>query len=368
MGPEQEQRAAEMFASGATEREVAEALGCSASTAHRLRERLAAAEETPAGPGSGTLSDAVDDAMRDGLLAALAEKREEAAATLADLEARAQASRDAIAALEGERLELIGAGKDAAPLRARMTSARDDLADWETAAAMARQNLATADTRIAEVHAEAELAALRAELDAAVAERDRVFAMSGDRQRAAVAAVRAAAEDFCAVFADEDAAAAKVTSLMAGVVAGAQAAGEAAPPVPAPASTALAVPGDATGGPALALYRAITAARAGNVQSVAAQLGEAFGWLPPGLPTAEELEQRRKLAEYRQAELERLRKADKRIEVDEGPRLVGLDHFGRPVDEHGNVYQPRAVIPRPDDVWTRPYAAGNYGPGYRTGL
>ena len=46
-------------------------------------------------------------------------------------------------------------------------------------------------------------------------------------------------------------------------------------------SIALAVPGDALGGAALALTRATYRAREGGAAAAAVQLAEAFGWLPP---------------------------------------------------------------------------------------
>lgn len=183
----EEARGAEMFAGGAPEREVAAELGISASTAHRLRERLqqAAGAADDAGDGAGPLvgsvfrmrllpdggavivdpaagvAEEVEDAMRGEVLAQLRQARDDAAAVVADLEARAEASRQAIAALDAERLELLAAGRDAAPLRPRRADAAADLADAETAIGMARQPVAEAEARVAD--AEAEIAAAEAE-------------------------------------------------------------------------------------------------------------------------------------------------------------------------------------------------------------
>jgi hypothetical protein len=182
-----EARGAELFAAGKSEREVADELGCSASTAHRLRERLqeAAGIAGDAGSGAGPLlgstihmrllpgggavivdpaegiGDAVESAMREEVLAQLRQARDDASAVVADLEAWAEASRRAIAALDTERLELLAAGRDAAPLRPRRADAVADLADAETAIGMARGPVADAEARIAD--AKAEIAAAEAE-------------------------------------------------------------------------------------------------------------------------------------------------------------------------------------------------------------
>jgi hypothetical protein len=182
-----EARGAELFAAGKSEREVADELDCSASTAHRLRERLQCAQDGPeltgrvplpgglpvlhmrlnegggvdlVDPAEGVAQE-VEDAMRAEVLAQLRQVRDDAASVVADLEARAEASRQAIMALDAERLELLAAGRDAAPLRPRRADAVADLADAETAIGMARQPVGDAEARVAE--AEAEIAAIEAE-------------------------------------------------------------------------------------------------------------------------------------------------------------------------------------------------------------
>lgn len=259
----QEERAAVMFAAGASEREVADELGCSASTAHRLRLRL---EGEP---------------QEDAELAALQQMRVALAEQIADHQGRAEASRKAIGALTAERDELLAEGKDAAPLRSRVGSAVMDLEDWTRAAELLAPKLAAVDARIAGIEARRELTAMRAVLAAAVAERDEVLAGIGDRQRAAVLAVKSAAEEFVATYREEEAARLRVEQLATAVTAGAVSLGEPLPDVPAAVGTMLQPPHDAIAGPALALVRATYRAREGNVAAVAVQLAETLGWLPP---------------------------------------------------------------------------------------
>jgi hypothetical protein len=291
---DEEERGAEMFARGASERQVAEALDVGAGTAHRLRDRLAGRiaelaalaaegkpEETTVSNDDGGVRDEVDAAMRVELLAQLGAKRDELTAQLADLGARADASRQALADLEAERLALLDNNQDAAPLRPRVASARDDLNDWLTAAGRVQQQIAIGEQRIAEVQAEQQLADMRAELAPAVAERDAAIRATGGRMAAAVLAVRAAAEEFTAALADEEAARGRAELLAAEVASLAGSLGLPGPDVPAePESTVLAIRGGDIGGPELALYRAMGAARNQSAPQVAAYLAEAFGWLP----------------------------------------------------------------------------------------
>jgi hypothetical protein len=291
---EQEERGAQMFAAGHSERQVAEALEVGAGTAHRLRDRLAARiaqlagqdhhdRETPVGTeDDGSVRDAVDDVMRGGLLAQLGETRDELIGQLTDLQGRAAASRQALDGLEAERIKLLASGQDAAPLRPRVASASADLADWQTAAGLVQQQIAIADQRIAEVQAEQQLAGMRAELAPAIAERDAAVRATGGRMAAAVLAVRAAAEEFTAALADETAARDRAELLAAQVASLAGSLGEPGPDLPAePESTVLAVRGGDIGGAELELYRAMGAARLGQAGVVARHLAEAFGWLPP---------------------------------------------------------------------------------------
>lgn len=381
MTPEQERRGAELFAEGKPERQVAAELGVGAGSAHRLKLRLEAqrdgaeagqpppeiTEPRPVGQGAPVMLVQSKPAE----LAKLTAQREELAGQLANLEARSEASRQAVTDLQAERLQLLDEGKDAAPLRSRAGSAFMDLQDSETAAQRCRERLADADTRIAALQGQQELAGLRAELDAAVAERDEVYARSGDRQRAAVAAVRAAAEDFCAVAAEERATVDKVAALSTAMAQRALQLGDQAPMVSPAASTRLLAQGGA--GPELALTRAMHQAERGDIAAVARHLGEVNGWLPPGPPSEAERERWRQINEDRERQLAELRNraaAGPQPIADNERVPVGVDHFGNPVDAHGNRLIPRHRMPHPLDVYGRGYAnttGGSYGPGYQLG-
>jgi hypothetical protein len=291
---EQEETAAEHFARGATDRQVADAIDVGTGTANRLRHRLAARitelaaqaagseETTVSTEDDGGVRDEVDNVMRGELLTQLGEKRDELIGQLADLQGRAAASRQALDGLEAERIKLLAAGQDAAPLRPRVASASADLADWQTAAGLVQQQIAIADQRIAEVQAEQQLAGMRAELAPAVAERDAAILATGDRMAAAVLAVKAAAEEFTAALADETAARDRAELLAARIASLAGSLGEPGPNLPAePETTVLPVHGGDVRGPELELVRAMTAARQGNAEVVARHLAEVYGWLPP---------------------------------------------------------------------------------------
>lgn len=373
----EEQIAAGLFDAGRSEREVAEALGCSASTAHRLRLRLAGAQEPaePAddGDGQGEPQESQEPAG-DAELAALRQLHDALAEQIATTAERATASSAAWQGLEAERLRILGEGGDAVQLRDRITSARQDMDDWATAAHLLTEKLTAVDARIAEIDARGELAALRAQLDAAVAERDAVFARSGGRQRAAVAAVAAAAEEFTAVFADESAADGRVTALAQGVAQLAARFGEALPEVPAPAVTAISVSVDQTFGygPPLALHRALARAREGRTADVAEELGKVNGWLPPGPPTEAELEERRRIAEQREQQLAELKARTAAgpgaSQADDRTVPAGFDVDGVPVNRYGDRLVPRGSLPHPLDVFRYPsHGGGAYAPGYRSG-
>jgi hypothetical protein len=320
--PDEEARAATQFALGASDRQVAAALGVGTGTANRLRHRLAdritelaalaaaASEtgETPVGAEDGNTEDsgsglamtpvrralgsgvvlhhpelgAIDTAAERGeRLAQETKRREELAARLADLEERAAASRQALAILEAERTTLLADGKDAAPLRPRVASASADLADWETAAGMVRQEVGLAEACITAIQAEEELTALREQLAPSVAERDAAIRATGGRMAAAVLAVREAAEEFTAALLDEKAARERADLLAAQVASLAGSLGQPGPDMPAePESTILNLHGGDIRGPELELVRAMGAARMGHVELVAKHLAEAFGWLP----------------------------------------------------------------------------------------
>ncbi len=233
MTPEQETRGAELFAQGKSERQVATELGVGTGSAHRLRMRLAAKAEAggdstepvpdvpvdlePVTPDDGGHADA--DLAAE--LAELETQRGELDRIAGVHEERAQASRSAVMELEAERLAALEAGRDAAPLRPRIASACADADDSATAAQMVRGRVAVIDERIAEIKGCRELAVLRAELAAAVAERDEVCARSGQRQRAAVLAVREVAEEFTATYREEEAAGRRMEQLAQAVAAGA---------------------------------------------------------------------------------------------------------------------------------------------------
>lgn len=176
---EQEERAAEHFARGASERQVADALGVGAGTAHRLRDRLAgriteltALAAADGKPGETTVSaqnehqaaepyeltdlPAVD---YDAELAELRTLRAGLADVVQTHLGRAEASRAAVRQLELERDETLRANRDAAPFRSRMADARADAEDSEKAAQFAAERLYPVDARIAEIEAAREAAA-----------------------------------------------------------------------------------------------------------------------------------------------------------------------------------------------------------------
>jgi Homeodomain-like domain len=304
----EEQQAAEMFAAGKSEREVADAVGCSASTAHRLRERLAReaapaapAATVPAGPDTPEAPVAPEPAApaeaateppglemtgvllpSEDEIAALRKERGEVAAAVATYEERAQESRTAIVQLEADRREVLAAGHDAAPLRPRLRDAADDLKDSEEAAALARGYLLELDGRLAAIEGRQAFGRMRGELAREVEISDVVCASTGNLQRAAVLAIKAAAEKFVQAVADEQAAISRRADLAAAVTAAAVHLGEPVPEVPAAVPTALWIhPDAANAGGALALHKAINRAREGNVQATAVHLAEAFGWVPP---------------------------------------------------------------------------------------
>lgn len=366
MTADEERQGAEMFAAGRSERDVAEALGCSPSTAHRLRERLQSAGavtgnqagettvSTEDGQQDGTaddsLRDVVETALRGELLAALAEQREQMAANLADLEARAAASGGAIAALDAERRLLLADGKDAAQLRPRVASAKDDLADWQTSAEIVRQQIALVDQRIVEVQAEQQLAELREQLAPAVAERDAAIRATGGRMAAAVLAVKTAAEEFTAALADEKAARDRVEQLAAEVASLAGSLGEQGPDLPAePESTVLSVGWAGHGGGELELARAMNAARQGRAELVAKHLAEAFGWLPPT-----KAEQAAEMEQWRQRNAEMDRQMHQPSPAPEpwtrqDTASVGVDQNGREVRYSPGYRPPRP--PHPHDAY-----------------
>jgi transposase len=167
LGEDEEERAAQLFAKGSTDRQVADALDVGAGTANRLRHRMKAriaelAALDPAGARKGLeaavdtlqttleITQASEAAWRAELLEALREQHDDLTAALTAWQARAEASREALRQLAAERAELLVAGRDAAPLRARRSDAEADLEDSEAAAALVAGRIADVDTRIAE--------------------------------------------------------------------------------------------------------------------------------------------------------------------------------------------------------------------------
>jgi hypothetical protein len=126
INPERRAKAFEMFAGGATERQVAVALGCGNATAHRLRQAFLDQQDPAQAAPEAITPAAPDFAAR---LAELEELRDRIAGVVTTHEDRAQASRTAVAALEAERLDMLAREVDAQPLRQRRRDAEDDLAD-----------------------------------------------------------------------------------------------------------------------------------------------------------------------------------------------------------------------------------------------
>lgn len=347
LNAEEEARGAQMFGRGASERDVAEALGCSASTAHRLRERLAR-EAAPAAPADSEASGqappgvpgapepaGAPEAAEDAELAGLQRQRAEQADVVEGLEQREATSREAMATLDAERSAALAEGHADVSLRERFKNATEDAEDWAKGAALAREKLAGIDRQIQVVLDRQQRARELVELATLVEARDAVLAATGERQRSAVLAVRAAAEDFTAALAEERDAVRRVDEL-----AGRIALGGPAPGVPAPVSTALSVSVDYVAAQPTALLRAVSEARAGNVTAVARQLGECNGWLPPS-------------AELIEAERDRvlaLRAQQPPAEAP-GPVVHMPEGWGASVsvDQHGNPLRPPA--PRPADAY-----------------
>jgi hypothetical protein len=356
--PDEERRGAELFAQGLSTRAVAEQLGVGNGTAARLRRRLAERAQTAKAPGDSeteetavteqtpaeirqpgadlpasrsvsALTDfAAEDQADDAELSALRGRQEELAAEVTNFAGRAEASRAAVADLEAERLQLLSAGQDAQHLRSRRRDAEDDFADSATAAEIAQGALAVVGEQIAAVEARKAERRLRAELAEAIETRGRVLATIGDRQRAAILAVKAAAEDMCAVVADDRAAQARVEQLAAAVTASAAALGLPGAVVPAAVSTGLTVPAGVTA--PLPYSQAMMAAAAGNAAIVAVRLAETWGWLPPDqADIAAEWDRVRALRAAQQAPPSPAPVAEPVLRPGEASR--GLDRDGRPL-------------------------------------
>ena len=348
----EEDRAAALYQEGASTRCVARELEISRSSAQALRVRLLEAgrltsEETTVDHDQAGAAEnlevlpATGDAAE---LEQLAAQSEAQAAEVTLYTDRAEASLQAVANLERERLTGLAEGRDMQGLRERRRNAEDDARDATDAARLARGRFDEIGRQITAVQTRIADRQLRAELAAAIEARDAVMAKTGERQRTAVLAVRTAAEEFCAAMADERAAAGRVEQLAAQIALGGP-----MPAVPPPVSTAISPPYDAVARQPVALARAVSAARDGNAVAVAEQLGICNGWLPPG--PAE-------LA----AEWEHIRALRAGQATPPAPRSVDMDpRFGAShgVDEYGNALPP----PSPAELERRrqPAPAGPAG-------
>lgn len=343
---EEEGRGAEMFAGGASTRAVAAELGCGAGTASRLRQRLEARGALAPAAGADDDGEQADDYSQDGELAALLARREALAGALSDHLGRAQASAEAVRVLEAERLQVLAEHRDAAPLRDRLRNAQDDARDSADAAELTRRQIADVDAQIAVIEQRRSLAGLRGDLAAAVAERDAVCARTGELQRAAVLAVRVAAEQFTGALAADRAVVTRAEELAAAVTAMALEVGEQPPVVSPAASSALWVaPDTAVAGGPLALWRAISEARQGNQAAVAELLGICNGWLPPSeAERAEADAEWRKRAEAITASQPAAQPPAPWPHAD--PASVGIDAQGRPL--------PWRPAPHPLDFYNAP--------------
>jgi hypothetical protein len=299
----------------------------------------------------------------------------EAPETLKELQARSDklgaqliSLNDQAAKLAGQvedvdkaRIEALAGGGDSARFARQRADLEAEHARIVQDASVVGGWLAEADGEIARREAAIEgtrnLAAARKLLAERTDGQQDVHGRSGDRQRAAIAAVEAAAVDYVQVLADEAEADRLVTEAHAEVAALCERLGEPVPPMPVPPpSTQLQVPA-AEAGPAGALWLAMQAARAGNTRLVAAKLAAAFGWTPPPPPTAEEVAARQQ--EFA-AMLERNRQIwagvkplDPQLQRDAS---VDVDENGRP------VYRPRRppLPPHPRDSYLAPMLTG-YG-------
>lgn len=376
MTPEQEKRGAELFGAGASEREVAAELDIGASSAHRLKLRIEAQQEAEPKPeqhGEAVLQ-AADEVLTDETVTLLEVERDRLAGQLLAFQERAQASWSARQTLEQERDELLLDTGDASGVDQRLEDADRDLRKWVRGAELITPQLAEVNARIGQLTGYRDLAARRAELTAAASEHVGLAAGVGDVQRECVAAVAASAEKFVAVVTGEAAARTRLSQLTFAVNQLEQSLGEPLTSVPESPPTTLSVPPVTAmpGQPAGGLLQAVMAAPLGDVKAVAAGLGLACGYLPPGPPTEEEQERFRQFAAAKEKELAELRersKAGPQPIADHERVPVGTDHFGNPVDAHGNPLTLRNRMPHPADIWTSPgaFTTGGYGQSYRVG-
>ena len=300
-------------------------------------------DDQAAAPEMTALPDTGDAAE----LTELRKQHDAQAATVRGLEEREAVSRSAAASLEADHLAGLAEGRSDPELRQRHENAAKDAADWAKGAELARGKLAAIGQQIEAVRQRITIAALGAELAEAIAARDAVLARTGERQRQAVTAVRAAAEEFTAALADELAAVRRVDQLAAQIGLGGP-----MPAVPPAQGTALWVPSEFVAGEPVHLARALSAARKGDVTRVAAELGEANGWLPPD-PSVIAAERERVLALRAQQAPQPARPVQ--------PQPVMDPRFGASygVDEHGHPLPP----PSPAELERRrnPAPAGPVG-------
>jgi len=352
--PEEEARGAAMFAAGASDRQVADALGIGTGTANRLRHRAGApvSPEEPAAPGPR------DDGQA-GELARLRELREAQAEAVRTFAERAAAQRLAVEQLDAERLAAIDEGRDAAPLRPRMRDARADLEDSEVSAALAHQRLRATDAEITRIGAERDAAAAEAQLEAAVAEGMALAAGGGAVLRSASDAVAAAAASLVAFRRDVAAAQDRIRSAWQAATAAGRAG--AAMPVLPDAALPAPVPGMTDAGLealAAAWAQAGIVAAGGSQFSTATPLtvagqlarsGGAYGRLAAAEAArpAEEARARR-LAAHRAAELAQLMARQAA-----GPGVVNLPPGARPLAavglDNGRPVPPDPPLLRPGD-------------------
>ena len=363
--PAEEERAAVLYRDGASTRDVARELAISNSSAQRVRVRLKEAgrltpvpSETPSSevvkredPGERTVTEHEDQALEMTPLPAdddaaelerLGAQREQLVADVGTYTGRAEASMQAVAALEQERMLGLAEGRDMQGLRDRRRNAEDDARDATDAARLAAGRLGELDRQIAAVQQRIQIAALGAELAEAIAARDEVLAATGERQRTAVLAVRTAAEEFTAALADERAAIERVEQLAAQIALGGP-----VPAVPAAQSTALWVhPEMSSGSGPVALAQAMYQARNGSVREVAVRLATMFGWLPPS--PAELAAEAERVRALHAAQPVQPARPVQQVTVD--PRFGashGVDAAGRPLPPPSRAEMERRGYPEP---------------------
>ena len=359
MTPEQETRGAELFAEGKSERQVATELDVGVGSAHRLRVRLtakekAAAEESAPEPADGPevfLMTALPEPDYEAELAALAEIRDGQAVQLQNFVERADASRQAIAGLEAERLQLLDADRDAAPLRPRIASAAEDLNDSETAAARCRERLDATVTRISEITAARDE---RRRLAAEQAAREEAGELGGQLAPQAATALRAAVTG--------DGPVRQLTDLASQLAGAEQVCGQSWDEVVLPPAP----PGMPDEWRHSAVSRLWAAARRGDVAACQELVPACAPWQDRD---PAEIERMRAEALRRVVEMQELwRRNMMRGFPQQGQQWTREDVSSVDVDQYGREIHRPAYQPHPLDSYRAPgiFGAGSYGPGYRT--